>query len=370
MAQHPVQTVPPTVYFQSQLKNIKALVDSDLDRYWDARLHTIETVYGDASARSVGAFADITRRGGKRIRAALAMQAYELFGGQDDTVRLGMARALELIHAYLLVIDDISDRSELRRGDSTAHIMLAKWHQAQGLAGDSEHLGESLAILAALHGAHQAMREISSLPVDPERRLTALDNLNELLIVTAHGQMNDLYNEALATTDEARVEDVLLWKTAYYTFVNPLQFGAILAGAEQPALKQLKTYALQAGRAFQISDDIIGVFGNEAAAGKSPMDDIKEGKRTLLTLHALENASAADAEFLESMLGNRHLREPEFDRCRRIIADSGALQASQDELKEAARDAIAALHGGVLDESSPTVSFLEGLAQYLTEREA
>jgi geranylgeranyl diphosphate synthase type I len=206
--------------------------------------------------------------------------------------------------------------------------------------------------------------------VSAERRLAALENLNHFLVITCHGQFNDIMNEATGTNDERRVEDVLLWKTAYYTFANPLQFGALLAGADQPALDQLFQYSLAAGRAFQISDDIIGVYGDEATTGKSPLDDIKEGKRTLLVVKTLEAAPKRDAIFLERMLGSQELTMAELERCRGIIRQSGALEHAQQEVRRSAQMAQAALRGGVLPVTAPAVQFLDGLAEFLNTREA
>lgn len=356
--------------FRTDLSAMKSQIDRDITLFLDGYLSAVTQEYGEASAEAMTGYADFMKRGGKRIRGALALQAYHLFGGTNDVVATGAARIIEMIHAYVLIVDDICDHSDVRRGGPTAHRQLEAWHRRDHLSGDPEHFGSSMATLAALAGAHEAMLQITALPVSHERRVAALENLNRFLVITCHGQFNDLVNEAMSTSDQHRVEDVLLWKTAYYTFANPLQFGALLAGAEPPALQQLFDYSLAAGRAFQISDDIIGIYGDEATSGKSPMDDIKEGKRTLLTVKALELAAPTDAAFLERMLGNGRLTMTELERCRDIITNSGARAYAQTELEHSAAAARAALRGGVLPEASPAVQFLDGLAGYLMQREA
>lgn len=359
-----------THYFRAELSALKQQIDRDIDGYWLGALPAVGHEYGPMSQRVMSEFADMMRRGGKRIRGALAAHAYRLFGGQDDDVALAAARLIEMMNAYILVIDDVIDRSELRRGAPTTHRRLRDWHRQAGWHGQSDRFGDNQAILAAMTGAHQAMLEIGRLNVPADLRLAALDNLNHLLVVTCHGQINDVSNEAVGTNDRQLVEHVLLWKTAYYTFANPLQFGALLAGASQAALDQLFAYSLKAGRAFQLSDDIIGIYGDEAATGKSPLDDMKEGKRTLLIVQALEQASQPDAVFLERMLGNHDLTMAELERCRQIIRRSGALAYAQAEVRRSVRAAQSALQDGVLPVDAPAVQFLHGLAAYLTSREA
>jgi geranylgeranyl diphosphate synthase type I len=180
----------------------------------------------------------------------------------------------------------------------------------------------------------------------------------------------DIFNEVLETADEQAVDKVLLWKTAYYTFMNPLQLGAILAGADEAQLKKLEDFSLSAGRVFQITDDILGIFSEEDKSGKSPLDDIKEGKRTLLSVKALELAPKADAYFLEQMLGNKQLSQAEFQRCRTIIEDSGALAYARKQAQDSVIDALAALDKAGDGWVQTHKEFLAQLVQYLIDRKS
>lgn len=356
-------------YFVSQLTRNKANIDKEVEAYWSKKLSYTRATYGDASAVAIESLASIMGRGGKRIRAALAEASYRMFGGSDEYVIAHMGLALEMIHAYVLIVDDICDHSDLRRGGPTAHIMLEAWHQKARFHGDGTHFGRSMATLAAMTGSHEAMLEISNLPVAPELKVAALENLNRFIAVTCHGQFNDIVNEADSTRDKKRVENVLLWKTAYYTFANPLQLGAILAGATPEMLERLMKYSLAAGRAFQISDDILGLFGDAQDTGKSPADDIKEGKRTILTVKALELAEPADADFLEAKLGSIDLTSQDFERCKAIITSCGALDIARSELERSCQDAITlARQSGLPDGDG--VRFLAGAAAYLKDRTA
>lgn len=324
--------------------------------------------FGDFSHDSMSAYVEVLRRGGKRIRGALTMHTYYALGGKDADVALCAARAVEMLQAYVLVVDDVMDRSPTRRGGPTAHMMLKELHETRRLRDDSLHFGESIATNAALYGAHAALLEIGKLPVSADVRIRALNTLNTLLMATAHGEINDVYNQVAPDITEASVENVLIWKTAYYTFTNPLQFGAILAEADDATLDVLRDYSVHAGRAFQISDDILGVFATEIESGKSPLDDIREGKQTLLTIKALETASTGDASFLRQCLGNPKLSDRDLMRCQQIMRECGALEAAKAEANQSATKAIEILESSILPDL--LIQFLANLVQYVVERKS
>jgi geranylgeranyl diphosphate synthase type I len=354
-------------FFTAILQQQKEQFDAVIKDYWAQEMPRVQHTYGEASVHAVSALADIMQRGGKRIRASLAEQSYRMFGGTDQTVIEQMGLTLEMIHAYLLIIDDVSDQSDVRRGGQAAHRLLEAWHEQATMQGNAEHFGASMATLAAMTGAHMAIARLAALPVEAERRTAAIENLNRLLAVTCHGQINDVFNQATATHDPEMVGQVLLWKTAYYSFVNPLQLGAILAGAPHATLDALEDYGQAAGRAFQISDDIIGLFGDSDATGKNTTDDLREGKRTLLVLKALEQADEADTAFLESQLGNSQLAHADFERCQQIIRGSGALDIATQELASSCDKARQSLREGILP-AGDGMKFLAGLTDYLRDR--
>lgn len=364
------KTAEDTKKFLSQLSTYKKLIDADIAQYCEQLQGETGEVFGEYPLEVTKVYCELLGRGGKRIRGALTMNAYYMLGGEDNEVALKAARAIEMLHAYILMVDDIQDRSELRRGGTTAHILLKQYHEQHHLKDDSLHFGESVTMNGFLIGVHSALNVLTELDIESERRLAAIKNVNNHFIATAHGQSMDIFNEVLETISEEDVDKVLLWKTAYYSFMNPLQLGAILAGADEQVLKKLEMYSLSAGRVFQITDDIIGVFGEENASGKSTLDDIKEGKRTILTVKALELATKSDAYFLEQMLGNKKLTNAEFQRCKEIIESCGALEYARRQAKLSVVDAISALEdmGGVF--GTKEIEFLRQLTQYLIDRKS
>lgn len=357
------------VVFSEQLSMYKKVIDTALDRHISHLQTTTQEQFGAYPAEAVKAFVSVLGRGGKRIRGSLAMVGYEMFGGTDTALITEAACALEILNTYILVADDIQDRSEVRRGDTTAHILLKEYHEKNHLSGESLHFGEAIAINAFLIAQHYAMNVLAQLNCPAETRIAAIENVNKCFIATAHGQTLDIFNEVVATVSESDVLNVLEWKTAYYTFVNPMQLGAILAGANNSDLKQLAAYGIYAGTTFQLTDDILGIFSDEAESGKSPLDDIKEGKRTILTVYALKHAPKSDAYFLEQCLGNQNLTMAEFKRCRTILRESGALAYAH---KKAVESANAAAQIIVKNTNWPesTKQFLQDLVQYLVDRKS
>lgn len=363
-------TTQTTPDFKTQLAQYKQLIDADISRYSKGIQQTTLQNYGKHARVEIDAFLAVLDRGGKRIRGALTMLGYEMSGGTNQKMILEAARVLEMTHAYILIIDDIQDRSPTRRGGPTAHFALADYHRQQHLSGDAEHFGVSIALNAALAGAHAAQAILANLQAEEELRIKALSILNHTMMITAHGQTGDIMNEVQAEVSLADVTTVMDRKTAHYTFLNPLHMGMVLAGADCHATDAITDYAMHAGRAFQITDDLLGTFGTEFESGKSPMDDLKEGKRTLLSLHALEHTTNGNKNFLIQMLGNEHLTQAEFNRCKDIMQAAGSVDYVRQQAKQEVEQAVNALNKEASRWSPAGVSFLRDLATYLLSRTA
>lgn len=359
-----------TALFAKKLAQYKQAIDTDIAAYTKTVQKSTLQHYGARSRLATDAFLAILARGGKRIRGSLAIVGYEMMGGKDQAMIVQAARVLEMIHAYLLIMDDIQDRSLVRRGGPSAHAALAAYHRDGHLSGDARHFGMSIALNAMGIGNHAAQVIVANLDVPEDLRLKAISILNQSVIVTAHGQTSDIMNEVSGLVTMKDVDNVLEWKTAHYTFLNPLTFGMVLAGADCSATDAIRDYSLEAGRAFQVTDDILGIFGSEFESGKSPLDDIREGKRTVLTLYALEKAEKADKNFLIQMLGNQDITQEQFERCKEIMIETGALKFARQEAQRCVQAAIDSLKGKDIDWDLVGVDFLVGLAKYLVDRRA
>jgi geranylgeranyl diphosphate synthase type I len=295
------------------------------------------------SPEPIDAFCDVLLRGGKRLRGMLAAQSYYAHGGKNEDVALGAARIFEIIQTSLLVVDDIADRSLLRRGGPSAHIRIAGFAKQYNLRGDAQHYGIAQAMNVAYAGLHKATTELLGLAVNDETARLACLRFHENILTTINGQIDDLYNEMTREPiSEQTIDSVIKRKTAYYTIYSPLELGASLAGKNQlsPALGD---YAVRTGSVFQITDDIISTFGKEDETGKGSNDDIREGKLTLLTHFALQNSDNMASGRLRQILGTADASDELCDEARNIIQASGAVKYAKERSYQHEQEARAAL---------------------------
>jgi geranylgeranyl diphosphate synthase type I len=257
--------------------------------------------------------------GGKRLRPAFAWWGYVAVAGepQDPEALLRAVASLELLHAGLLVHDDLIDDSPLRRGAPAAHISLSGQY--------GEQFGRSAAILlgAQLLAFSVEMYDTSGLgALELERGRRILELMRTEVL---SGQYLDLLAEVAAPSDlreaRARAESVLRYKTASYTVQRPVQLGVVLAGVEPDVVHQLGGFGVALGKAYQLRDDVLGVFGEPATTGKSVTSDIQQGKRTLLIVEALHRADPRSGNELERLLGRD---DADTERAKAIITASGA----------------------------------------------
>ena len=331
----------------------------------EAELETIlrEMATGAAAVHPVVAelaemVADLTRAPGKRIRPVLMQVAYEGFGGTNTDGIIRAFCALELLQSFFLIHDDIMDRSKLRRGHPTVHREYAMRYQGQ--VRDADHFGQAMGILAGDVAGQQAVLLLGRSRCSPERVARALTHYAEIALDVCYGQALDiaLSERPLEEITQQEILRVAEYKTARYTTELPLHLGAILAGADEGALAHLSAYAIPVGIAFQLQDDLLGMFGDEARIGKSVNSDLIEGKRTLLILKAWERADAAQRATLERVLGNPRATSTDLNSARDVIQATGVRAAAIQQMEEWA---------GRAKESLASASFVPELAQFLLD---
>ncbi|MDR0397860.1 MAG: polyprenyl synthetase family protein [Candidatus Nomurabacteria bacterium] len=348
--------------FKKSLQSDKEQIDNYIASQSEKLLDAVKHEYGEKYSDVLAAYLDVLGRGGKRLRGILAKRAYEYFGGSNENVALEAALVIELLHDYLLVVDDIQDDSSLRRGKPAAHMLLREYHEKHQLAGDKAHYGLSQTINAALAGQNIAFQRALALPIESDAKVNALAHLNDFLTKTDFGQLGDFNNEAFKTTSKADVMQVLQLKTAYYTFCMPVYFGASLAG--MPKINaNLNDYLINTGICFQLYDDIIGTFGDTTKTGKSNRSDIIEGKRTLLVIYALESATSEQKATLAAALGNKNLSDEEFIAVQDILRSTGALKRCQNEAQSLVSEANQSIERANL--SPDATQFFTYLASYV-----
>lgn len=330
-------------------------VQAVLTEFLDNRVASLEAIDPRcaAMARRLRAF---VLDGGKRMRPRFAHAAYLACAPTaapaattaEHAVR-AMA-ALELIQACALVHDDIVDDSATRRGTPTVHVQFAAEHRDHDWTGTAADYGRAQAILIgdlALAWADELFSE--ALLSDPD---IATETLRAAHAVWAQmktevlgGQMLDILAEAEAAADLETPQRVNRFKTAAYTIERPVQLGAVLAGADELCIAGLREFGVDTGIAYQLVDDLLGVFGDPQVTGKPSGDDLREGKRTLLLNYALATAAPLHAEELHGLLG-RELDDAELARAREILEVSGAVdhvRGEADRLITAAYDTLSRL---------------------------
>lgn len=286
--------------------------------------------------------------GGKRLRALLAWWGWQGAGGKPDDARIIDAGvALELFQAAALIHDDILDRSDTRRGQRSVHKNFEKLHDDQQWVQDGAHFGISAAILAG-DLALGLSEEVFSTTADATAFATpAREAFNAMRFEVMTGQYLDILAEAdvpsspAAALEQARV--VLQYKSAHYSAVWPFELGGILAGADETTLKTYRDFSLPLGVAFQLGDDILGVFGNPDLTGKPSGDDLLEGKRTQLIAHALENLATEKAEMLNNFLMSPEDSPHTVEQIQTLVESSGARFVVERDIQRLGDQTFAAL---------------------------
>jgi geranylgeranyl diphosphate synthase type I len=317
---------------------------------------------------------DFVLRGGKRLRPAFAYWGYRAVtpnpGDPVDDRALRLFSALELLHACALVHDDVIDDSATRRGMPTAHVHFTRLHRDRGWRGSAEQFGRSAAILLgdlSLVWADDIVAE-SGLSPDEQRRVQRV--WSDIRTEVLGGQYLDIVAESSGAHSIASAMNVNTFKTASYTVSRPLQFGAA-AAADRPDVQDIfHRLGTDFGVAFQLRDDVLGVFGDPAVTGKPSGDDLRSGKRTVLLAEAVERAQRSDpaaARLLVSSVGT-DLTDGQVRELRSAIESVGALAAVEDHIDMLTRRGLEVLNRAPIN--APAKAGLTELAGLAANRSA
>lgn len=309
---------------------------------------------------------DMVLAGGKRLRPAFCHWAYVGAGGDpDDPEILNAGCALELLHTFAIIHDDIMDASLTRRGMVAIHKQFQDKHEGIFWQGESRRFGEGVAILLGDMAFVYADRMLIGAPKP------ALEIFTELRLEVNIGQYLDLIGTANGSTqprismDQAR--RICLYKSGKYTVERPLHLGVALLDKLDEYQEVLTSYGVPLGEAFQLRDDLLGTFGDSGVTGKPVGEDLREGKPTVLAAVAMERAEGKDAEFLRVRFGAEDLSQEEVVRMQEILTSTGARKEVELLVDSLCQEAVSAIHGSSLRISA--IEELEGLAEFVANRE-
>jgi geranylgeranyl diphosphate synthase type I len=342
-----------TTAFQKLAATVRACVDARLEGWLERRVTKARTRGAD-----VGAVADAVRqlvlRGGKRIRAVLLVAAYEACEGKGGVDAVApAAAALELLQAYLLAHDDWMDGDDLRRGGPSVPAMM------RARFGSS---GDAASVLAGDLAAAWALELMLELSLPAPRVVQATRELARVEEDVVHGQVLDVCGTA---RDAYGVEAGYALKTASYTVRSPIVMGAYLAGANDGQVSELTTFAEPLGIAFQLRDDLLGIFGNTAAIGKPAGSDLRRGKRTVLVMEAMQDADTR--ERLERVLGRKDATDDEIASAIACLEGCGARSRVEERIATLVRQSLSALDGARVTTDGSTL--LRDAVVVLTQRD-
>ena len=299
--------------------------------------------------------------GGKRLRPAFCHWAYVgAGGGVDDPAIVDTGAAFELLHAFALVHDDVMDGSATRRGERTVHIAFDAAHAGSTWRGESRRFGEGVAILIGDLAEVFADRLMTGAPP------AAFSIWNELKIELNVGQYLDVLGTARGGTDLATARRIARYKSGKYTIERPLHVGAALAGHLDELADPLSAYGAPLGEAFQLRDDILGTFGDEARTGKPVGDDLREGKPTPLLAIARERATGTELALLDRV-GRADLGADEIAAIQAQFNGCGARDEIETTIAELTAEAVSALDAAPLHPSA--LDALRELAGYVASRD-
>ena len=343
------------------LRKLAARVETRLDEFL-----TVErdrwSEFDAELAQPIDEIRRLVLSGGKRLRPAFCHWGYVgAGGGPDDQIDVDAGAAFELMHAFALFHDDVMDDADSRRKQPTTHVLAAAEHAEKGWAGESRRFGEGVAILVgdlAFVYADQLLEEATP---------AAARIWNELRVELNIGQYLDILGGVSRTRDIVKSERICRYKSGKYTIERPLHLGAVLAAPERAdeLLPHLSNYGLPLGDAFQMRDDVMGAFGDEALTGKPVGGDLLEGKPTPLLARATWRATPEQLAVLE-LVGDPEMDPATVARVQQVIVDTGGLDELEAHISELTESAVTSLDAAPITENAKTE--LVKLAEYVSQR--
>ncbi|MFH1588835.1 MAG: polyprenyl synthetase family protein [Candidatus Diapherotrites archaeon] len=349
--------------FEKKLKECQKGIEKELISFFKKKEKEF-SLFSPSSKKMISELKEFTSRPAKRIRPILVLIGFEAVNGKIDSRIVKASIALELLQSYLLIHDDVMDQSITRRGKKSFHKKIESIYFGKVPLNALKRFSENEAIIAGDLTHSLAVESLIEAGFDSKKTCEAVKKLMEINKLTAVGQELDILLENSKSFKEKDVLMVQEFKTAKYTIDGPLQLGAILAGASKKQLTDLSSYAVPTGIAFQIHDDMLGLFGSKT--GKSVSDDLTEGKKTLLAWFMLNKAKQNHKKQFLNAFNNSHASQKQIAEAKKALIDSGALEYSELFSLALIAEAFDAIEKAGI--KTPAKNFLIELSNYLVTR--
>lgn len=339
------------------------VIDKKLEKYWQEELKR-DFGFNEKQKELVRKIlvhaTEHNMRPAKRIRGALVYYGYMLGKPFCESI-WDACMSVELVHTGLLMLDDFMDQDDIRRGLPTTHKVFEN--------GDL-HYGESMAVMIGDIALTLGYELVLNSDFNSDVKIKATQKLLRGVTNTAYGQCYDVTLEKMNNLVEDDVITLHKAKTVIYTYENPLYIGAILAGLDNDVLKILTEYSMDGGVAFQLQDDILGVFGDPEKTGKSANSDLLQGKVTLLILKTLSKGNEQQMEALKKVWGKRTASSEDIVAAKQALIDSGSLDYNRKMSVDYAKKAVVSAEKlRNLQLNKEAIDFIQGIAEYMVNRE-
>lgn len=306
--------------------------------------------------------------GGKRLRPAFAYWGYRATGAPDTDAVVAACTSLEFLQACALIHDDVMDGSDTRRGNPSVHKQFESLHLENQWSGSAESYGVGSAILVGDLALSWADEMLYASGLDASAVSRAKQEYDVMRTELMAGQYLDLLEQVRHEITPERASTVIKFKSAKYTIERPLLMGAAIADATPEIKQSLSNYGLALGEAFQLRDDVLGVFGDSATTGKPSGDDLREGKQTLLVAHARLLATDSEVAKLNESLGDPNLSADNIAELQSLLSNCGALEVVEQRISEQTELALTTLASASI--TAEAKSALTSLAIMATKRSA
>lgn len=346
----------------------KEKINQELGKFLNIKTRQVKKIAKDCE-KLTEAVKEFTLRGrSKRIRALLVILGYQGFGGRNNREIIKAASFIELIHSYLLIHDDIIDRDDLRRGKPTMHKYFEHSVKSKLSKDKSKLFGISMAILAGDLCCSLGYEILMKAKFSDKAKARAIEELDNLIFNVIQGEALDIFAQMSKQTSNKEIYNIYKYKTARYSFGQPLRIGGILAGAGESDLKKISKFAIPLGIAFQIQDDLLGLFGEEKIIGKPAGSDLREGKKTLVLSLVIERCNSEDKKIIHGILGNKNINLKDINKVRNIAQKTNALQTCHWLVRYYINKGKKALNN-INNFDAIAKSLLIELADYISNRE-